>query len=216
MGCCASTLKLLKRDLGIAPTEKELQPWNESYPSLASAVKKNLPPQKNNRVVIIGAGAAGVHMASLLKHRGFDKVTILEKTNRVGGKSYTVKEENIPHEMGTCFAHCAYDRIFALNEKYGASRVVKPNDRDIYTKGSKEPKLLEDWMYDAVEKIMCCADCSCCPDKLQGLSMFGALILYIRAHYLIFGDYKYGLLPEIGEKKKSTYRYDVLGVALET
>jgi hypothetical protein len=46
----------------------------------------NGPNGKDSRIGIVGAGAGGVHMAYHLKQKGFTNVTILEKSNRVGGK----------------------------------------------------------------------------------------------------------------------------------
>ena len=45
----------------------------------------NGPNGNDSRIGIVGAGAGGVHMAYLLKQKGFTNVTILEKSNRVGG-----------------------------------------------------------------------------------------------------------------------------------
>ena len=84
---------------------------------------------------------AGIHLAHLLKERGFEKVKILEKTSRVGGKSFTVNAkknhldgvESHSHEMGTCFLHQGYGRIFKLLRRFDPdNEIVVPVDRDIY------------------------------------------------------------------------------------
>ena len=41
------------------------------------------------RICIIGAGAAGLYTAMMLKHLGITNVDILEASNRVGGRCYT-------------------------------------------------------------------------------------------------------------------------------
>ena len=46
----------------------------------------NGPNGNSTRIGIVGGGVGGVHMAYLLKKKGFANVTILEKTNRVGGQ----------------------------------------------------------------------------------------------------------------------------------
>lgn len=44
---------------------------------------------ENPRVVIIGAGAAGIAAASKLFVNGFTNITILEAEDRIGGRIYT-------------------------------------------------------------------------------------------------------------------------------
>lgn len=44
----------------------------------------------NPRIVIIGAGAAGVAAATRLIERGYKNLKILEAENRIGGRIHTV------------------------------------------------------------------------------------------------------------------------------
>ncbi|RHY52211.1 hypothetical protein DYB30_010241 [Aphanomyces astaci] len=44
---------------------------------------------RNDRIVIVGGGPAGVHYATLLVKKGFTNITILEQSHEVGGKSKT-------------------------------------------------------------------------------------------------------------------------------
>lgn len=64
-------------------------------------------PRKGDRVVIVGAGPSGLHMAHLLKNEvGIEDITIYEKTQRHRGKTLTyphATQEGIVHELGTCF-----------------------------------------------------------------------------------------------------------------
>lgn len=46
---------------------------------------------KEPRIVIIGAGSAGIAAASKLFENGFKNVTILEAEDRIGGRVYTTK-----------------------------------------------------------------------------------------------------------------------------
>ncbi len=50
------------------------------------------PKCKNDRIGIVGAGPSGIHMAYSLKEEGFRNVKILEKSNRIGGKSVHVSK----------------------------------------------------------------------------------------------------------------------------
>lgn len=44
---------------------------------------------RNPKIVIVGAGAAGIAAASKLFEHGFKDVTILEAEDRIGGRIYT-------------------------------------------------------------------------------------------------------------------------------
>lgn len=43
------------------------------------------------KIIIIGAGAAGIAAATRLLERGLENVTILEGKNRIGGRVHTVE-----------------------------------------------------------------------------------------------------------------------------
>ena len=93
---------------------------------------------KNSKIVIIGAGPAGIHMASQLQARGYKDVCILERnkkfTKRANdswnerGKSVTIKDEELEcvHEMGTCYLHPKYDEIRNLIRKYDSDNTIIP------------------------------------------------------------------------------------------
>mmetsp|Transcript_82235 Transcript_82235/g.129453 ORF Transcript_82235/g.129453 Transcript_82235/m.129453 type:complete len:611 (-) Transcript_82235:16-1848(-) len=121
--------------------------------SLAFAGKVN-PFSKDSRLAVIGAGPAGIHLASRLKKLGFDKVTLLERSERVGGKSYTIyrdligepceqerdnitgitnTETCIAFEMGTCFLHNGYHTIRDLVEEYGLTPEIAPEGRAMFS-----------------------------------------------------------------------------------
>ncbi len=58
-------------------------------------------------------------MANLLKQRGFEKVIVLEKKKRIGGKSKTVFYDKVPYELGTVFAGAAYATTLDLLKEFG-------------------------------------------------------------------------------------------------
>lgn len=49
---------------------------------------------------IIGAGAAGLTAAETLRRRGYTQVTILERSDRAGGKCYSSNHEERSYELG--------------------------------------------------------------------------------------------------------------------
>ena len=50
---------------------------------------------KDQKIAAIGAGPAGIHMASQLKKRGYTNVTILEKSGMIGG-TRTCARDSLP------------------------------------------------------------------------------------------------------------------------
>ena len=106
-----------------------------------------------DRVAIIGGGPAGIHMASRLQQLGYKHVTVLERTDRVGGKSLTLyrnkeggcvqeKDEEtnevdtkscIAFEMGTCFLHNGYHTIRDLVDEYNLTKTIPPEGRAMFS-----------------------------------------------------------------------------------
>ena len=77
------------------------------------------PRTLRDRIAIVGAGPAGIHMALMLKRKGFKDVTILEKTGTLGGKSWTIDYRGAANEMGTVYLQPDYnDTIVPLVKKY--------------------------------------------------------------------------------------------------
>ena len=84
------------------------------------------PTSYDDRIGIVGAGCAGIHMALLLKEKGFKNIEILEKNDRVGGKSWTYFHRNVPHELGTFYmAPDHQDNIIKLVKKYAPDELVE-------------------------------------------------------------------------------------------
>merc|ERR1712130_265277 len=87
------------------------------------------------KVVIVGAGPAGIHMNSLLHKAGWNanNITILEKDNRISGKSMSINDKGLGpnddfglvHEMGTCYNHPDYHAIFELFKEYDPDNEIK-------------------------------------------------------------------------------------------
>lgn len=74
--------------------------------------------------MLFNLGPAGIHMASRLIKQGHT-VTILERTERLGGKSRTIiDEDGVPHEMGTCYMHPDYGEIRDLVEVQSPGEIM--------------------------------------------------------------------------------------------
>jgi len=69
---------------------------------------------KQQKVVIIGAGPGGLSAAMILANRGFD-VTVVEKADRIGGRTAEMKLGDYSFDLGPTFLHqkFALDEIFA-------------------------------------------------------------------------------------------------------
>ncbi|MEZ4320452.1 MAG: FAD-dependent oxidoreductase [Myxococcota bacterium] len=74
---------------------------------------------KGSRIVVIGAGPAGLSTAYYLRERGYTNVLVLEREPRVGGlcKSLTVGGESF--DLGANFVTKAYTELMAVAKKLG-------------------------------------------------------------------------------------------------
>ena len=101
---------------------------NKRYnPSRSTSHSSNVDNDNSNnqhRHVIIGGSIAGVHMATILAKKGYKNITILEKSNRIGGKTFSIKDNNlipghtITHELGACYLHEDYKTVFGLLNEF--------------------------------------------------------------------------------------------------
>jgi len=86
---------------------------HESQEELLLSYKKNQwTHNKDSKIMIIGAGEAGIHMASILIRSGFHDVTIIEQHNTFGGKSMLNDTQHSPRSDG--FADTDSDIIYEL------------------------------------------------------------------------------------------------------
>lgn len=179
--------------------------------SHAAVQKGSVFADKSKKIIIIGAGPAGIHMASLLTKAGFKNITLLEKSNRICGKSKTfIDKYSIPHELGTCYTHPQYHAIFDLLEEYDMSdELVGFSDRSIITTELKkigykfvdedgdgkfdEEQIIQPmsaWMLAKVEKNTLPEELHWIPDLLSGgIAMIDAVLRYKNLHSEIFGDF---------------------------
>jgi len=164
----------------------------------------------DDNICVIGAGPAGIHMSSLLKQRGYKNITIFEKSNRIGGKSFTIRDkDDVPHEMGTCYLHPEYKVIRDLLKEYSIGKEVEiangKNARNMFkthlddnihaidengidfmswlldkTEEQILPEILRDWI----------------PDELSIIPLKYAVHKYKKIHRKIFGKYRYTLPPK--------------------
>ena len=82
-----------------APVQCQTDPFQAALASLKALLTPKLPSAgtpfpkipgpkcKDAKIGIVGAGPGGISMAYKMKKRGFTDVTILERTNRIGGNA---------------------------------------------------------------------------------------------------------------------------------
>lgn len=93
-------LKMLGAVGGSTAVFSALEAWN-----LSTASGQEAPPAldgngNGTKILILGAGPAGLTCAYELKQRGYD-VTVLEARDRVGGHVFTVRGGQVSEEIGT-------------------------------------------------------------------------------------------------------------------
>ena len=92
-----------------------------TIPSKGNDFPNIIGPTSDDKVCIVGAGPAGLHMALSLKDKGYRKIRVLEKTGRHGGKSYDTIIDGLYRPQGTIYLTADYvDNVFKLAKRYDA------------------------------------------------------------------------------------------------
>lgn len=90
--------------------------------SLAAGAPRMLRAAEQQDVIIIGAGLAGLNTAMLLEEQGF-KVTLLEASNRVGGRIRTEFIDGVRYEHGASDIGVMYARALDLMQRLELKRI---------------------------------------------------------------------------------------------
>ena len=98
--------------LGLMPSESQAQ--GAQVPALA-------PPPRDTSVLVLGAGLSGLVAACELAERGY-RVRLLEASQRVGGRSFTVRGGTVIDEIGNRQV-CGFDRDPNLYFNAGPARI---------------------------------------------------------------------------------------------
>jgi hypothetical protein len=75
---------------------------------------------RDSRIVIVGAGAAGICTAWYLKQAGFHRVKVLEQSPRLGGKCRSLTVDGQSFDLGANYVTSSYRRVRELAAQVGA------------------------------------------------------------------------------------------------
>jgi hypothetical protein len=82
----------------------------------------------NSRVVVVGAGIAGLTVAEGLLKKGYKDVTILEKYPNVGGRIVTNRENGLQYEIGAGRIYDKHMRVAKLVKRFGLHKYPISSD----------------------------------------------------------------------------------------
>ncbi|QQZ29959.1 FAD-dependent oxidoreductase [Thiothrix subterranea] len=119
---------------------------------LASSTIAPLSATPAKRIVVVGAGIAGLTAAQTLRQQGHS-VTVVEARDRLGGRLWTSKRwQHMPVDLGATWIHGAKDNpLSALADRIGAKRLITryANTTTYNTAGkplnNSENRQLEQW-----------------------------------------------------------------------
>ncbi len=159
--------------------------------------------RKADRIAIVGAGPAGIHLAHLLNARRYSHVTVFERENRVGGRVLSVEHKGFAHEMGACYIPDHYDEYRRLVRTYRVGTLGAPKSyhRSIYS-SEFDGAIREYPVADYSGKLMTALEKAGLlrpvPRLGRILQLVGALRRYFRLRRRLLGSndvYPFGTVP---------------------
>eukprot|EP00092_Neocalanus_flemingeri_P108385 GFUD01139200.1.p1 GENE.GFUD01139200.1~~GFUD01139200.1.p1 ORF type:complete len:607 (-),score=105.93 GFUD01139200.1:135-1955(-) len=169
----------------LAPTPAVGEPW----PIIPG-------PDLKDRVCIVGAGAAGIHMALSLKKKSYENVVVFEKSIRVGGKCYDINYRETPQAQGAYFLEANYfneDNLVPILKEYDLDDLVSVPALHMWaTNSAADPgsKLAPgQFVLDTISKMTN----STSPEVNLGFFLH-TVVRYIKLHKEMFGLYEGDLM----------------------
>uniref|UniRef100_A0A182UVE1 Amine oxidase domain-containing protein n=1 Tax=Anopheles merus TaxID=30066 RepID=A0A182UVE1_ANOME len=133
--------------------------WSTSFLGLLSFIAVVVNGAENPRIIIVGAGAAGVAAASRLYQRGFRNITILEASQRIGGRIRTTPFGPGIVELGAQWCHGEVGNVvYQLASVYPGllkSSIIADEDAVlIRSSGARVPEAVADRLQTMAEGII--------------------------------------------------------------
>ncbi|XP_014452588.1 spermine oxidase isoform X3 [Alligator mississippiensis] len=163
---------------------------------LSSGLRRTRQP----RIVVIGAGLAGLSATKTLLENGFTDVTILEATDRIGGRVQSVNLGHATFELGATWIHGSHGNpVYHLAEDNGLLEETTDGERSVgrislYSKngvayhltnnGQRIPKDVVEEFSDLYNEVESCESSSHSMDEVS-LSEFGEWTEIPGAHHII-------------------------------
>eukprot|EP00794_Sanderia_malayensis_P007175 gene7175-7981_t len=149
------------------------------------------PKSLDDKIAIVGAGPAGIHMAVLLKDKGFKNIDIYERDSRIGGKSMTVFHNGAPQEMGSCCFGPGYENnVMALIKRFAPDDMVPRAMASVWLDNASKPILYVQYIVRESMKYFQTTN-----STVAVLKLVQAMKKYIAVHKSLFGDYDFELMP---------------------
>ena len=153
-------------------------------------------PRLRDKVCIIGAGPAGIHMSQRLKKLGHKNIKIFEKTNRVGGKSFDIKYRGTEQPQGTIFFEANYfDNLVPLAQEYGAGEYVRIPPYNVWATNNAndtDSKLrTSHFILQSVAMLTKSSD-----PATNSKYLLQTITQFVHTHKSMFGDYEGDLMPQ--------------------
>ncbi|XP_066092742.1 spermine oxidase isoform X1 [Saccopteryx bilineata] len=109
-----------------------MQSCESSGDSADDPLSRGLRRRGQPRVVVIGAGLAGLAAAKALLEQGFTDVTVLEASSRIGGRVESVKLGHATFELGATWIHGSHGNpIYHLAEANGLLEETTDGERSV-------------------------------------------------------------------------------------
>ncbi|XP_006877740.1 PREDICTED: spermine oxidase isoform X2 [Chrysochloris asiatica] len=109
-----------------------MQSCESSGDSADDPLSRGLRRRGQPRVVVIGAGLAGLAATKALLEQGFTDVTVLEASSRIGGRVQSVKLGHATFELGATWIHGSHGNpIYHLAEANGLLEETTDGERSV-------------------------------------------------------------------------------------
>ncbi|KAI1887523.1 hypothetical protein AGOR_G00191190 [Albula goreensis] len=109
-----------------------MQSCEISSDSTDDPLSSGLRSHRQPRIVVIGAGLAGLAAAKTLLENGLTDVTVLEASDRIGGRVLSVQQGQATLELGATWIHGAHGNpVFHLAEDNGLLEHTTDGERSV-------------------------------------------------------------------------------------